>query len=76
MALKSRPAARMAQSMRKTLQQCQQWLGKEPCYEAQAQALAYLMSTCTLYLSSVQGKYDSHPVLDSYAEIIDHLCLV
>jgi hypothetical protein len=74
MALKRRPTCRMAKEMQKTLQHCQQLLGKESCYEAQTQALAYLTNLCTFYLWSDRGASESHPVLDSYAEIIDHLC--
>lgn len=76
MALRSRPTAKMVQCMSQTLQLSQRWFGKEFCYNAQTQALAYLMSVCTLYLCSVRGTSKPHPVLDSYAAIIDHLCLV
>jgi hypothetical protein len=74
MALKSRPTAKMVQSMRETLQLCRQWIGKESCYEGQTQTLAYLMNLCTLYLWSERGKSDLNPVLESYARLIDHLC--
>ena len=76
MALRSRPTARMIQCMNQTLQNSQRWLGEEFCYKAEVQALAYLMSICACYLWSVQGQYDRHPVLDSYAEMIDHLCFI
>jgi hypothetical protein len=75
MALKNRAMANIIRTMRQTLLRCEHWFGKEPCYESQTQALAYLMSVCAHYLWSVQGQYDRHPVLDSYAEMIDHLCL-
>jgi hypothetical protein len=74
MALTSRPAVRMVQRMHETQQLCRQWMGKESCYQEQTQALAYLINLCTLYLWSEGGKSDSSPVLDSYAQIIDHLC--
>ena len=76
MALKRRPTANMIQCMKKTLQLSEPWLGKELCHNAQTQALAYLINLCTLYLWSVQGSLKSHPVIDSYAAIIDHLCLM
>jgi hypothetical protein len=75
MALKSRATAPMVRCIMQTLKKSQQWLGKEFCYNAQTQVLAYLMSICTLYLWSVRGASESHPVLDSYSRIIDHLCL-
>jgi hypothetical protein len=75
MALRRRPAAKMLQSMSKTIESCQQWLGKESCYEARTQALAYLMNLCTLYLWSERGQSGSNPVLESYAAIMDYLCL-
>jgi hypothetical protein len=74
MALRNSSTIKMVQSMRNTIQLCRQWLGEESCYEGQTQALAYLMNLCTLYLSSMKGKYDFNPVLDGYANIIDHLC--
>jgi hypothetical protein len=73
MALKRRPVVRMAQRMYKAMESCQQWFGKESCYEAQTQALAYLINLCTLYLWSERGKSDSNPVLESYAQVIDYL---
>jgi len=74
MALSSKPVTRMIQRMNRTLQMSQQWFGKEFCHEAQTQALAYMMNLCTLYLWSVRGASESHPVLDSYSGVIDHLC--
>jgi hypothetical protein len=75
--VRRKPAAKMIHSdMCKTMQLCRQWLGKESCYEAQSQALAYLMNLCTHYLLSVHGKYKFHPILDSYAESIDYLFLL
>jgi hypothetical protein len=74
MALKRRPVARMVENMDKTMRMCQRWLGMESCYEAQTQALAYLMNLCTLYLWSERGKSDSDTVLESHAAVIDYLC--
>jgi hypothetical protein len=74
LALMRRPTIKMVQRMSQTLQLSQQWFGKEFCYEAQTQALAYLMNLCTLYLSAERGRSDSNPVLESYAVIIDSLC--
>ena len=74
-ALRRRPKAEMVKKMYEAVRICRLWLGTEFCYYAQIQTLAYLMNICTLYLSSVQGNYVSHPVLDSYAYIIDRLSL-
>jgi hypothetical protein len=74
MSLRRRSATSMIQCMHQTLQQCQQWLGKEHCHEAQSQALAYLINLCTLYLWAERGKSDSNPVLEGYAGIIDYMC--
>lgn len=74
MASMSRPVHMIIQRMDNTLLRSQQWTSREYCYKTQAQALAYLVNICTLFLSSVQGDYLSHFLLDSYAEIIDHLC--
>jgi hypothetical protein len=74
MALGGSSAVRMLREMRKTIELCSQWFGAESCYKAEAQALAYLMNVCTLYLWSVGGTYAPHPVLDGYAGLIDHLC--
>ena len=57
----------MVRGMKQTLQLSQQWLGKECCYKAQTQAVAYLMNLCTLYLWSVRGESESNPVLESYS---------
>jgi hypothetical protein len=73
MALKSRPAVKMFQRMQETLQLCQEWFGDEPCNHAPTQGLAYLMNVCTLYLWGARGRSDSHPVLDSYARLMDHI---
>jgi hypothetical protein len=74
MALRRCLTARMVQCMSQVLHMSQSWLGKEFCYEAETQALAYLMNLCTLYLCAERGKSDSDPVPESYARIIDYLC--
>jgi hypothetical protein len=74
-ALRRRSKAGMVKNMYETVRLCHRWLGTEFCYNAQIQALAYLMNICTLYLCSVQGNCIAHPVLDSYAYIIDRLSL-
>jgi hypothetical protein len=76
MALKSRPAAEMLQTMRKTLQICQQQLGEDMCLEGETQALAYMMNLCILYLWSEGGKTGSSSVLQSYTRMIDHICRI
>jgi hypothetical protein len=50
LALSRQRTSRMIDSMSRTLQLAQRWFGEEYCYEAQTQALAYLMNLCTLYL--------------------------
>jgi hypothetical protein len=74
MALKRRPAVKMFQRMQETQLLCQKWFGDEFCSGAPTQGLAYLMNVCTHYLWGARGKSDSHPVLDSYARLIDHIC--
>lgn len=73
MALRNRPAPKMLQTMTQTLQQSQQWFGKEFCYEAQTQALAYLINLCTLYLWGARKEPGSSNVIDKYAQIIDSI---
>jgi hypothetical protein len=75
MALHRSSVAKMLGAMRKTLQGCRNWLGEEYCYKPEIQALAYLMNLCTLYLWSNRGVSESDAVTDSYAGMIDHLCL-
>jgi hypothetical protein len=74
MALKRDPKVRMIQKMNLTVQLCRQWFGDERCHQAETQALAYFVNLCTLYLWSVRGASESHPALDSYAGLIDHVC--
>jgi hypothetical protein len=76
MALKRRPAAKMVERMHETLEICRNSFGKELCYHEQAQVLAYLTNVCTLYLWGARMEPGPHPVLDSYADIIDHMCLI
>ncbi len=74
MALKSEPPARIIRSMHETLQLCRQWFGKERCYKAEIQALAYFVNLCTLYLWADRGQSTRHPALATYAHLIDHIC--
>lgn len=74
MALKGASTQKIIQRMMEALAQCRAQLQQGFCYQEKVQALAYLISVCTYYLSSVKGQYDSHPVLDSYALVIDQLC--
>lgn len=72
----SRPVRRILQAMKETVQHCQSRLGTGFCYEAQTQALAYLVNVCTLYLWSLHEESFSHPLIQSYAQVIDHLCCI
>jgi hypothetical protein len=74
LALRSSPVAKITQRMQETLRLCNERLGKEYCYEADTQALAYLVKTCTLFLWGIKGEEVSHPVFDRYAQLIDHAC--
>ena len=74
LALRRDPLVKMTQTTNRTLQLCLQWFGKERCHQAETQALAYFVNLCTLYLWSVRGASESHPALDSYAGLIDHVC--
>ena len=74
MALKNQTRERIVKGISSTVAQCRTVFQGHFCFEGEIQALAYLLSVCLFYLSSVQGKYDSHPVLDNYALVIDHLC--
>ena len=73
MALRSESVGKINRKMDETLQLCRQWFGQERCYKPETQALTYFVNLCTLYLWTVQGTYDSAPVLDTYARIIDSL---
>jgi hypothetical protein len=72
MALRSRPKGEMLERIHETLQLGRQWLGKELCYAAETQALAYLMNVSTLYFWGARWHSISHPLFESYAHIIDH----
>lgn len=75
MASKNRTANVIIDAMHKTIQLCRQGLDSRMCYEPEIQSLAYFVSVCTLYLWTVKGSYGTHPVLDNYAEVMNHLCL-
>lgn len=74
MALRSESPAKIVRKMHEIIGQCQQSFGTERCYQPETQALAYLVNLCTLYLWAVDGVYDSAPVLDTYALVIERLC--
>ena len=74
MALKSGRLIKIIRRMQETLHLCHRGLGEERCYAAEAQALAYFINLCTLYLWADRGKRNLHPTLVSYARIIDHMC--
>ena len=76
MALRNRPIIMMVHSMNETMKQCRQWLGNEYCYEAPAQALAYLMNLCTLYIWGNRAIQRSDSIVDKYACLIDHLLYI
>jgi hypothetical protein len=71
MALRSEPPAKIIRNMQQTVQLCQKSLGEELCYDAETQALAYMINLCTLYLWADRGKRNTHPSLVSYARVID-----
>jgi hypothetical protein len=72
MALRERPTSEIVRCLGQTLQKAQLWFGEELYREAQSQALAYLMNLCTLYLWADRGDCTRHPVLVSYAHLIDY----
>jgi len=76
MALTRHRQTKMVQTLKEMLQLCNLRFGKEYCYEAETQALAYFIHICTLFLWGVRGEAVSHPVLDSYARVIDHACRI
>jgi len=75
MLLGNAATSRMAENIRQVVLFCNDRFGKEVCYEPEAQALAYLLNLCTLYLSSMDGQSGSHHVLDRCALLLDLLCL-
>jgi Phosphotransferase enzyme family len=74
MALRRRPMAIIVRRMRQTLQLCEHWFGKESCRAAEIQLLAYCVNLCTLYLWADRGDCTLHPVVASYARLIDYIC--
>jgi hypothetical protein len=76
MAIQRRPTIKILQKLNETIQLCQDWFGKELCYETQTQALAYMVYVCMLYFWSVRGNCDTNPVVESYSQAIDCLCLL
>ncbi len=74
MALNRESPARIMRTMNRTVQRCRDRFGEERCCQAEAQSLTYLLNLCTLYLWTVHGEYGTHPILDTYAVVIDHLC--
>lgn len=74
LALRGKPVGELISTIHKTLKLSIEIFDKELCYAASTQALAYLMSVCTLYLWSVQGTYSSDAVLDKYALVLDRMC--
>jgi hypothetical protein len=76
MALQRRPAVKIVQKMNEALQVCQDCFGNELCSHAQTQALAYLVNVCILYLWGARMEPGPHPVLESYADVIDHMCRI
>lgn len=74
MALKNQTREKIVQGISNTVAQCRTVFQERFCFKGEIQALAYLLSVCLFYLSSVQGRYGTHPVLDNYALVIDHLC--
>ncbi len=75
LALKRATPAKILRTIHQTLQFCEHWLGEEKCFAAETQALAYFVNLCTLYLWAEHGISNSDPVCDSYATVIDHICL-
>jgi hypothetical protein len=76
MALRNEPPVKLIRKMHETLQLCLQRSGKDLCYAAETQALAYLVNLCTLYLCADLETSRSSPTLVCYAEVIDQLCAI
>jgi Phosphotransferase enzyme family len=74
MALRSQSTSKIIQNIHSTLKLCREQLGAEQCYEADTQALAYMMNLCTLYLWGDPRRSPSHPALACYALAIDYMC--
>ncbi len=73
MALKRDKPQNMLRRISRILQLCEQSLGKERCYAADTQALAYLVNLCTLFLWADRGRCTQHPTIVSYAHLIDQI---
>jgi Phosphotransferase enzyme family len=72
--LRTDSPARIIRTIRETIQRCDRWFGNERCRQAETQVLAYMVNLCTLYLWTVRANYNTHPVLDRYAKVIDIFC--
>ena len=72
--LRTESPEKIIRTIRETIQSCSRWFGNERCCQGEIQALAYMVNLCTLYLWTVRAKYDTHPVLDRYAKVIDIFC--
>jgi hypothetical protein len=73
LAMHSRPAEELERKMLSTISQCEGWLGRDRCYQAESQALAYMLHLCNTYQWADGGTNNSHPSLVSYTPIIDRL---
>ena len=72
MALRGRPTAEMVRKVHDTAALCRATLGEVRCYDAETQALSYVINLCLLYLWAERGNTDSNQVLESYARLIDY----
>ena len=73
MALARRPAESLLRKAQETAAICGRLLAARSNANAQAQLLAYLVNICALYLVSTSGKFETDPVIQSYAGLIDLL---
>jgi hypothetical protein len=73
LALEGRPVNEILRAMGETVRQCRLSLGEEQCSNPEIQALAYLVSLCTLYQWADGGTRNAHPTLVSYASMIDSM---
>jgi hypothetical protein len=72
MALMRQTPYHLLRTMRQMLRQCKQRFGKQLCYEAETQALAYLVNLASLFLWADRGDCTQHPVVARYAYLIDY----
>jgi hypothetical protein len=72
MALMRQSPDHLLRTMRQTLRQCKQRFAKQLCYEAETQALAYLVNLASLFLWADRGDCTQHPVVARYAHLIDY----